>query len=162
MGKDIDRNITRQLWERFKNTFSKNDVIPVENGGTGVTNIKDIVPLISNGTKYKKRVVNEYKNEKIDKTIFAYIDINEKSIFLNMLGNYKITDYVPNTTLILAQFPNTGFMPNVRCRAIYANNNNSDASITLYDGTITFSIKAPTKITDITGSHFKNFFSFPL
>ena len=40
MGKDIDRNITRQLWERFKNTFSRNDVIPVENGGTGVNNLE--------------------------------------------------------------------------------------------------------------------------
>ena len=35
MGKDIDRNITRQLWERVKNVFTRNDVIPVENGGTG-------------------------------------------------------------------------------------------------------------------------------
>ena len=35
MGKDIDKNITRQLWERLKNTFTRNDVIPVENGGTG-------------------------------------------------------------------------------------------------------------------------------
>ena len=162
MGKDIDRNITRQLLERFKNTFSRNDVIPVENGGTGVTNIKDIIPLISNGTEYKKRFINEYKNEKIDQKIFAYIDINSNSIFLNMLGNYTITDYEINTNLILAVFPNTGFMPNVRCSAVYANNNNSDAFITLYDGTITISIKSPAKITGLTGSHYKNFFCFPL
>lgn len=32
MGKDIDRNITRQLWEKNKNTFTRNDIIPVENG----------------------------------------------------------------------------------------------------------------------------------
>lgn len=35
MGKDIDRNITRQLWERLKNTFTRNDVIPIENGELG-------------------------------------------------------------------------------------------------------------------------------
>ena len=55
MGKDIDRNITRQLWEKNKNSFTRNDVIPVENGGTGVTNIKDIVSVITNGTKYIKK-----------------------------------------------------------------------------------------------------------
>ena len=41
MGKDIDRNITRQLFEKNKNSFTRNDVIPVENGGTGVTNLED-------------------------------------------------------------------------------------------------------------------------
>lgn len=41
MGKDIDRNITRQLWERLKNTFSRNDVIPIENGGTGENSISN-------------------------------------------------------------------------------------------------------------------------
>ena len=35
MGKDIDRNITRQFWERLKNTFTRNDIIPIKNGGTG-------------------------------------------------------------------------------------------------------------------------------
>ena len=43
LGKDIDKNITRQLWERLKNTFTRNDVIPVENGGTGV---KDFIPFL--------------------------------------------------------------------------------------------------------------------
>lgn len=26
MGKDIDRNITRQLWEKNKNSFTRNDI----------------------------------------------------------------------------------------------------------------------------------------
>ena len=46
MGKDIDRNITRQLWERLKNTFTNNDIIPVKNGGTGENNLKLFYPKI--------------------------------------------------------------------------------------------------------------------
>ena len=159
MGKDIDRNITRQLFEKNKNSFTRNDVIPVENGGTGVTNIKDIVSLISNGTKYIKRINNTYKNEKIDKIVSSYIDINNNSIYLNMLGNYTITGYEINTPLILAVFPNTGFMPNVRCSARYGNTN---ATITLYDGTITISIESNTEITTLNANTYGNFFSFPL
>ena len=159
MGKDIDRNITRQLFEKNKNSFTRNDVIPVENGGTGVTNIKDIVSLISNGTKYIKRINNTYKNEKIDKIISSYIDINNNSIYLNMIGNYNVTGYEINTPLILAVFQNTGFMPNVRCSAKYGMN---DATITLYDGTITISIESPTKLTNLIGTSYRNFFSFPL
>lgn len=40
MGKDIDRNITRQLWERLKNAFTRNDVIPIENGGYNIKRIR--------------------------------------------------------------------------------------------------------------------------
>ena len=195
MGKDIDRNITRQLWEKNASTdnvptdnvftkndvipvenggtgvtnlelftqklnvFTKNDVIPVENGGTGVTNINDIVSVITNGTKYIKRVTNTYKNEKLDKIVSSYIDINDNSIFLNMWDNYTVTGYEINTPLILAVFQNTGFMTNVRCSAIYGNTN---ATITLYDGTITISIESPNQIRSLIGNNFKNFFSFPL
>ena len=159
MGKDIDRNITRQLFEKNKNSFTRNDVIPVENGGTGVTNIKDIVSVITNGTKYIKRIDNTYKNEKLDKTVSSYIDINDNSLYLNMWDNYTVTNYEINTPLILAVFPNTGFMPNVRCSAIYGNTN---ATITLYDGTITISIESPNQLRSIIGNNFKNFFSFPL
>ena len=159
MGKDIDRNITRQLFERVKNVFTRNDVIPVENGGTGVNNIKDIVSVITNGTKYIKRIDNTYKNEKINKIVSSYIDINDNSIFLNMWGSYSVTDYEINTPLILAVFPNTGFMPNVRCSAMFGQ---TKATITLYDGTITISVESPTQIHSIIGDSFKNFFSFPL
>ena len=159
MGKDIDRNITRQLWEKNKNTFTRNDIIPVENGGTGVNNIKDIVSVITNGTKYIKRIENTYKNEKIDKIVNSYIEINDNSIYLNMWGNFTVTNYEVNTPLILAVFPNTGFMPNVRCSARYGNTN---ATITLYEGTITISIESPTNINSIIGTTFRNFFSFPL
>ena len=162
MGKDIDRNITRQLFEKNKNSFTRNDVIPVENGGTGVTNIKDIVSVITNGTKYIRRVTNTYKNEKIDKIVSSYIDINDNSIYLNMLGNYTVTGYEINTPLILAVFPDTGFMPNVRCSAMYGNINNMYATITLYDGTITISAESPVDIRNLIGTSFKNFFSFPL
>ena len=162
MGKDIDRNITRQLWEKNKNSFTRNDVIPAENGGTGVTNIKDIVSVISNGTKYIKRINNTYKNDKIDKKISSYIDINNNSIYLHMIGNYTVTGYEINTPLILAVFQNTGFMPNVRCSAMYGSANNIDATITLYDGTITISVKSPVDIRSLIGTSFKNFFSFPL
>ena len=162
MGKDIDRNITRQLFEKNKNSFTRNDVIPVENGGTGVTNIKDIVSLISNGTKYIKRINNTYKNEKIDKIVSSYIDINNNSMYLNMLGNYTVTGYEINTPLILAVFPNTGFMPNVRCSAMFGNSNNVYSTITLYDGTITISVESPVDIRSINGAGFRNFFSFPL
>lgn len=162
MGKDIDRNITRQLWEKNKNTFTRNDIIPVENGGTGVNNIKDIVSIITNGTKYIKRIDNTYKNDKIDKKISSYIDINNNSIYLHMIGNYTVTGYEINTPLILAVFQNTGFMPNVRCSAMYGSDNNIDATITLYDGTITISVKSPVDISSLIGTSFKNFFSFPL
>ena len=162
MGKDIDRNITRQLFEKNKNSFTRNDVIPVENEGTGVTNIKDIVSVITNGTQYRKRVTNTYKNEKIDKIVSSFIDINDNSIYLDMTGNYTVTGYEINTPLILAVFPNTGFMPNVRCNAMYKNTNHVNATITLYDGTITISVDSFTDILSINVTSFKNFFSFPL
>ena len=46
MGKDIDRNITRQLWEKFKNTFTNNDIIPVKNGGTGEKSLELFYPKL--------------------------------------------------------------------------------------------------------------------
>nr|DAX14982.1 MAG TPA: hypothetical protein [Caudoviricetes sp.] len=159
MGKDIDRNITRQLWERLKNTFTRNDVIPIENGGTGVDNSKDIVSVLTNGTKYVKQVSNTYKNEKINDMVKARININDNSLYLNIWDHYTVTDYEPNTNLILAEFKNTGFMPNVRCSALYGVLN---ATITLYDGTITISINSPSEINTINGNDFRQFFSFPL
>ena len=46
MLKDIDRNITRQLLEKNKNSFTRNDVIPVKNGGTGVDNLELFYPKL--------------------------------------------------------------------------------------------------------------------
>lgn len=115
-GQDIDRNITRQLWEKNKNVFTRNDVIPVENGGTGVTNTKDIVSIISNGTQYIKTINNTYKNEKINKVINSSIVINSNSI--------------------------------------------NNATITLYDGTITISIESSTDITTLNTNNYGNFLVF--
>lgn len=89
MGKDIDRNITRQLWERLKNTFSRNDVIPVKNGGTGETNSYDTVQSLTNNSKFIKIIQNTYKNEKINSVINATLSVNTNSIFINFTGDYK-------------------------------------------------------------------------
>lgn len=63
MGKDIDRNITRQLWERLKNVFTRNDVIPVENGGTGETNLDLFYPkLVQDERVTRIMIANETLN----------------------------------------------------------------------------------------------------
>lgn len=84
MGKDIDRNITRQLWERLKKTFSRNDVIPVENGGTG-GNLDSFYPkLVSD-----MQIVELHKNNLPLLDGFHYLDthtayllLNKKSMFI--------------------------------------------------------------------------------
>lgn len=114
---------------------------------------------MTNGTKYIKQVANTYKNEKINAMIKAYVNINDNSLYLNIWDSYKVTDYEPNTDLILAVFENTGFMPNVRCSALYGVLN---ATITLYDGTITISIRPSNAINTINGNDFRQFFTFPI
>mgnify|MGYP004565104083 CR=1 FL=1 len=83
MGKDIDRNITRQLWERLKNTFSRNDVIPIENGGTGENSISNTFLH-----RYSKNEFKLYEGFSFGNNFNIYFDINEKSIFLS--GNIDV------------------------------------------------------------------------
>lgn len=159
MGKDIDRNITRQLWERLKNTFSRNDVIPVENGGTGETNSYDIIQSLTNNSKFIKIIQNTYRNDKINSVINATISINTNSIFVNFTGDYKVTNHVAGETLILAVFKNTRFMEKTSCNAVYGS---AKAMVTLNKGTITISITPSRAITEVHTDNYKGFISFPI
>ena len=195
MGKDIDRNITRQLWEKNVSTdnvptdnvftkndiipvenggtgvnnlelftqklnvFTKNDIISVENGGTGVTNTNDIVSVITNGTKYIRRVNNTYKNEKIDKIISGYLVINSNSFFINLFGQYNLVNHTETETLVVAEFKNTGFLPQVTCDFVYAPNN---TTINMKNGTIKITTDAKQSIQKIDASTFQQFITFPV
>lgn len=84
MGKDIDRNITRQLWERLKNTFSKNDVIPIKNGGTG-GDLDSFYPKLVSDTQLLE--LQKHSLPLLDgfhylDTHTAYILLNKKSMFI--------------------------------------------------------------------------------
>ena len=102
MGKDIEKNITRQLWERLKNVFSKNDVIPIENGGTG-GDLNSFYPkLVSD-----KYIVELHKNNLplldgfhyLD-THTAYLILNEKSMFFaGVFDIERDSNIVSNTFL---------------------------------------------------------------
>ena len=86
MGKDIDRNITRQLWERFKNTFTRNDIIPVKNGGTGVNNLDLLYPKLVSDEFVKTVNIKDMQLEqgftlKSDST--AIFSINKKSMYID-------------------------------------------------------------------------------
>lgn len=102
MGKDIDRNITRQLWERLKNTFSKNDVIPIENGGTGENNNLDAFRKLIDNDTYIRDIQNTYKNPNLDSIIDGVVYINKKSIYIDMYGEANILDDSINTFTIFA------------------------------------------------------------
>ena len=86
MGKDIDRNITRQLWERLKNSFTRNDVIPVENGGTGERSLELFYPKLVQDKFIKKIfVINEQLIEgfKAESDCTAVILLHSKSFYIN-------------------------------------------------------------------------------
>lgn len=163
MGKDIDRNITRQLWERETgvtgDVFTKNDVIPVENGGTGVTNTNDIVSVITNGTKYIRKVDNTYKNEKIDRIITGYLVINSNSFFIHLFGQYNLVNHTETETLTVAEFKNTGFLPQVTCDFVYSFNN---STIHMKNGTITITTDVNKAIQKIDASKLQQFITFPV
>ena len=103
MGKDIDRNITRQLYERFKNIFTRNDVIPVENGGTGVNNLELFYPKLVEDKFITKILVNTLtpvKGFTIDGDTNCSIVINKKSMFFE--GTIHVTrnpDIITNVYL---------------------------------------------------------------
>ena len=101
MGKDIDRNITRQLWERFKNTFSRNDVIPVENGGTGVNNLELFYPKLVEDkfiTRIDVKTLTPVNGFTINSDTNLTIAINKKSMFfegtIHVTRNTGITENV--------------------------------------------------------------------
>ena len=86
MGKDIDRNITRPLWEKNKNTFTRNDVIPVENGGTGEKSLELFYPELVQDKFIKKIfVINEKLIEgfKAESDCTAVILLHSKSFYIN-------------------------------------------------------------------------------
>ena len=104
MGKDIDRNITRQLWERLKNTFSRNDVIPIKNGGTGKNSISNTFLH-----RYSKNEFKLYEGFSFGDTFNIYFDVNEKSIFLS--GNLNVIRE-PNITSTLFGYLKIDFFKN--------------------------------------------------
>ena len=101
MGKDIDRNITRQLWERIKNTFTRNDVIPVENGGTGVNNLELFYPKLVEDkyiTRIEVKTLTPVNGFTIVGDTNLIIIINKKSMFfdgtIHVTRNTGITENV--------------------------------------------------------------------
>lgn len=93
MGKDIDRNITRQLWERFKNTFSRNDVIPVENGGTGVKDLKVAFQRGINDRYIKqidKRSITLLNGITMGSNFDAIFELNQNSIAIRNTISLKL------------------------------------------------------------------------
>ena len=85
MGKDIDRNITRQLFEKNKNTFTRNDVIPVENGGTGENNLELFYPkLVKDKNIERISVIDAQLLEgfKAESDCTAVIFLNNKSFYI--------------------------------------------------------------------------------
>ena len=101
MGKDIDRNITRQLWEKNKNSFTRNDVIPVENGGTGVNNLELFYPKLVEDNFIERINVNTLtpvKGFTIIGDTNLIITLNKKSMFfegtIHVTRNTGITENV--------------------------------------------------------------------
>ena len=101
MEKDIDRNITRQLWEKNKNTFTRNDVIPVKNGGTGVNNLELFYPKLVEDkfiTRIDVKTLTPVKGFTINNDTNLTIAINKKSMFfegtIHVTRNTGITENV--------------------------------------------------------------------
>ena len=159
MGKDIDRNITRQLWERLKNAFTRNDVIPIENGGTGATNSQNVISNLTNNTKYITLIRNSYKNDKLDRIVDSYIHINTNSIYLYMVGNYTVTNDDNTIPLIVAVFKNVPILKNVKLNAVF---NADSATINIDNGTITISIRPFRVVETISLNQYRTLFTFPL
>lgn len=152
MGKDIDRNITRQLWERLKKTFTRNDVIPVENGGTGANNDVDAFRhLISNGTTIRG-INNTYKNPKLDKIISGTLYLNKKSIFIDLYGTANILE--DDTYFTLIALNNIPELKGIKTDFIYGVFN---SHIYIDDGSLTITASKETGATVISGIHSKGF-----
>ena len=109
MGKDIDRNITRQLWERFKNYFSKNDVIPVENGGTGVKDLDLLYPKLISDERIILSYVKSFKLEPgftLQSDSNALFDINKNSMYIEGRIHVIRDNNIQSSKFIKISLPN--------------------------------------------------------
>ena len=112
MGKDIDRNITRQLWERFKNTFTKNDVIPVKNGGTGVNNLELFYPKLVEDkyiTKIEVKTLTPVKGFTINSDTNLFIIINKKSMFFEGIIHVTRNTGITTNVYLKHEIPIKGY-----------------------------------------------------
>ena len=113
MGKDIDRNITRQLWEKFKNTFTRNDVIPVENGETGVKSLELFYPKLVEDSNITRIEVNNLtpavKGFTFNGNTNFFIVINKKSMYFEGLVNVKRDTNITTNTYLKVEMPNIGY-----------------------------------------------------
>lgn len=112
MGKDIDRNITRQLWERFKNTFSRNEVIPVENGGTGVDNLELFYPKLVEDkyiTRIEVKTLTPVKGFTINSDTNLIIIINKKSMFFDGTIHVTRRPDTPTNVYLQHEIPIKGY-----------------------------------------------------
>ena len=112
MGKDIDRNITRQLWEKNKNSFTRNDVIPVENGGTGEKSLELFYPKLVQDKFIKKLfVINEQLVEGFtaERDCTAVILLHSKSFFINGKMHISRNNNISTTEYLKIKLNNGGY-----------------------------------------------------
>ena len=109
MGKDIDRNITRQLWERLKNTFTRNDVIPVENGGTGENNLESFYPKLVSDKRlvtFKIKDTHLLPGFTLQSDSNAEFQINKKSMYIEGRIHVKKNVISESNTFLKIALPN--------------------------------------------------------
>ena len=113
MGKDIDRNITRQLWEqKQQNAFTRNDVIPVENGGTGVNNLELFYPkLVEDAfiTRIDVKTLTPVKGFTIVGDTNLIIAINKKSMFFEGLVHVTRNTGITENVYLKHEIPIKGY-----------------------------------------------------
>ena len=113
MGKDIDRNITRQLFEKNKNSFTRNDVIPVENGGTGVNNLELFYPKLVEDSYITTIQVNTstpaVEGFTFNTNTGFSIVINKKSMFFEGAVNVTRDANITTSTYLKIKIPNMGY-----------------------------------------------------
>ena len=112
MGKDIDRNITRQLFEKNKNSFTRNDVIPVKNGGTGVDNLELFYPKLVEDRNITKIAVNKLtpvKGFTINSDTTLSIVINKKSMFFEGIIHVTRRPDTPTDVYLKYEIPVKGY-----------------------------------------------------
>ena len=118
MGKDIDRNITRQLYERFKNIFTRNDVIPVENGGTGVGNRQSAMYNLTDGSNFITQIKNKYIIAESGEVASIILFINTNSFFIDAGGEISNFSNV-DKYIKVAEFKLPDDFPNVTISCVY-------------------------------------------
>ena len=117
MGKDIDRNITRQLWEKETgvtgDVFTKNDVIPVENGGTGVNNLELFYPKLVEDSYINRIEVNNLTTP-VEGFTFSgdtnfFIVINKKSMYFEGTVHVTRNTNIMKDTYLNLKIPDMGY-----------------------------------------------------